>query len=141
MPIHRFAAGVIIFKPSSDGSRKYLVIQNAAGHWELPKGHTEPGEHWRQTALRELAEETGITDVTLIPNFARQIKYVFRDRKAGLIHKTVCFALARTKRSKITLSDEHTGFAFLDFQQAIQRLTHAATRGVLQDAENFLAHP
>ncbi|MBO7510907.1 MAG: NUDIX domain-containing protein [Bacteroidales bacterium] len=37
----------------------YLMIQRN-GLWDLPKGHQEPGEDIRATALREVSEETGI---------------------------------------------------------------------------------
>lgn len=32
-----------------------------AGYWSLPGGHVEPGEAARAAALREVAEETGVT--------------------------------------------------------------------------------
>ena len=47
---------------ASTGSQKearYLFIQRN-GLWDLPKGHQEPGEDIRATALREVSEETGI---------------------------------------------------------------------------------
>jgi 8-oxo-dGTP pyrophosphatase MutT (NUDIX family) len=121
--------------------RTYLLIQHSAGHWEFPKGHIEEGESWRQTAIRELREETGIDDAQLIPEFARQIRYIYRDRKGRLIRKTVHFGLARSESEAIQLSREHLEFAFLDFDAALNRLTHAATRAVLRDAECFIKAP
>ena len=47
---------------ASTGSQtevRYLMIQRN-GLWDLPKGHQEPGEDIRTTALREVSEETGI---------------------------------------------------------------------------------
>jgi 8-oxo-dGTP diphosphatase len=35
--------------------------------WELPAGHVEPGETATQAARRELYEETGALDFTLVP--------------------------------------------------------------------------
>jgi bis(5'-nucleosidyl)-tetraphosphatase len=138
MPRRDFAAGFVIFRLNEKGERSYLVMKNAAGHWELPKGHAKAGETWIQTAVRELEEETGICDAQPMPGFARQIEYVFRDRRVGLVRKTVCFAMSQTKTRKIHLSREHTESSFLQFDAAINRLTHAGTRAVLRDAEHFL---
>ena len=33
--------------------------------WDLPKGHQEPGENIRVTAIREVEEETGVPDLKL----------------------------------------------------------------------------
>lgn len=42
----------------------YLLI-NRNGLWDLPKGHQDPGEDIRTTALREVREETGIDALEL----------------------------------------------------------------------------
>src|SRR5688572_13984023 len=36
------------------------------GVWDLPKGKQDPGETLAQTALREVREETGLTDLKII---------------------------------------------------------------------------
>ncbi len=43
----------------------YLLISRN-GLWDLPKGHQDPGEDIRTTALREVQEETGIDDLQLL---------------------------------------------------------------------------
>ena len=43
-----------------DGCSILLIERN--GKWDLPKGKREEGESYRQTALRELEEETGIRE-------------------------------------------------------------------------------
>lgn len=35
------------------------------GAWDMPKGHQEPGESLEECALREVAEETGLTELEL----------------------------------------------------------------------------
>ena len=40
-----------------------LISRN--GLWDLPKGHQDPGEDIRTTALREVEEETGISNLQL----------------------------------------------------------------------------
>lgn len=137
-PHHQFAAGVVVFHVDSKGILTWLIIKNTAGHWEFPKGHAEAGESWIQTALRELTEESGITDINLIPGFSRQIRYVFRDRRKRIIHKVVHFAMGKTNTTTVRLSHEHIDFAYLPITDAISRLTHAATRAVLRDAHAFI---
>ena len=39
-----------------------LVIRDPYKKWGLPKGHSEDGEALWETALREVSEETGLTD-------------------------------------------------------------------------------
>jgi ADP-ribose pyrophosphatase YjhB (NUDIX family) len=41
-------------------------------HWATPGGGLEPGESYRQGALRELAEETGWTDIDLLGEIHRR---------------------------------------------------------------------
>ena len=45
-----------------DGTRYLLMIECGDGYgWAVPGGHVEPGETGTQAAVRELAEETGLT--------------------------------------------------------------------------------
>jgi 8-oxo-dGTP pyrophosphatase MutT (NUDIX family) len=133
-----FAAGVVVFRESPGQPREFLIVKNASGHWELPKGHLRRGETWMQGALREAREETGLAELVLIDGFARQIQYVFRDRKKGIVCKKVNFALARADFSPVVLSDEHTEFAYLNLEAARARLSHVGTRQLLVEAEAFM---
>ncbi len=54
------AAGGLTFNP-----RNELLVINRWGKWDLPKGKMEPGESPAQSALREVEEECGITDLAL----------------------------------------------------------------------------
>ncbi|MCG5214634.1 NUDIX domain-containing protein [Streptosporangium soli] len=42
----------------------YRIKAGAPHSWCLPGGHVEPGESFESAALREIAEETGIREVT-----------------------------------------------------------------------------
>ncbi|HTT50609.1 MAG TPA: NUDIX hydrolase [Streptosporangiaceae bacterium] len=54
------SAGAVLWRPGMDGPQVALVHRPKYGDWSLPKGKCEPGEHVLLTAVREVAEETGI---------------------------------------------------------------------------------
>lgn len=126
------SAGVVLFRESA-GERLFLLLDYGS-HWDYPKGHVEAGEDDITAARRELHEETGITEATLVDGFAREISYIFRGRKGGLIQKNVIFFLARTECESVTLSDEHVGSAWLDAASARKRLSYPNARAILEAA-------
>ena len=130
------SAGFVIFRVSSSGPHEYLLLDYGR-HWDFPKGHVEKAEDDLAAAKRELHEETGIADVHIVADFRHEITYYFRDRKKGLIRKTVVFFLSETHASDndIVLSHEHEAFAFLPFEQAVKRITFSNAREVLRRAE------
>src|SRR5436309_15613837 len=85
---------------------EYLLL-NYGRHWDFAKGHVHPDEDDLAAARRELAEETGLTDARVVPGFQHEIVYFFRDRRKGLIRKTVVFFLAELSTRDVVLSHEH----------------------------------
>ena len=66
--------------------------------WSLPKGHIEPGETAEQTAVREVAEETGIVGDVLTT--LGTIHYWFTAENYR-VHKTVHHYLLQFRGSVI----------------------------------------
>lgn len=135
------SAGVVCYRESGGrpggALREYLILDHGR-HRDFPKGHVEPGETDRDAALRELAEETGIADVELDADFSRELGYFFRDRSGRLVRKTAVFFLGETAAAEVRLSHEHVGAAFLPFEAALARLSHAGPREVLRAADSQL---
>jgi len=50
------------------------------------------------------------------------------------------FYLAKTSESEVKLSDEHTNFVWLPYEEAVKRATHANSKRVLIRAQEFLAN-
>jgi 8-oxo-dGTP pyrophosphatase MutT (NUDIX family) len=62
--VREYTAGGVVFRRVGEGV-EILMIQDRLGRWTIPKGHVEEGESLEQTALREVAEETGLTEFRL----------------------------------------------------------------------------
>lgn len=131
------SCGAVVFR--KDGRRRlYLLLHYEEGHWDFPKGHVEPGEGEADTARRETAEETGISDLEFAFGFREPIEYFYR-REGKTMHKEVFFFLAETKTAEVRLSYEHTGYEWLPFEEARAKLTFKNARDVLAKAERFLS--
>ena len=60
-------AGGVIFRMSADGKDiEILLIQDSKNRWTIPKGHIEPGETAKQTAIREIGEEAGLYHIKVL---------------------------------------------------------------------------
>lgn len=128
--------GAVIFRMDG-GQRLYLLLHYESGHWEFVKGKIEKGEEDKDTVVREAREETGITDLNFVFGFRERIEYFYR-REGQTIHKEVIFFLAETKARDVTISDEHIGFEWLEYDSAMKRLTFDNAKKILKKAEEFL---
>jgi 8-oxo-dGTP pyrophosphatase MutT (NUDIX family) len=63
--VREYTAGGVVFRRTPTGRVEILMIQDRLGRWTIPKGHVEEGESLEQTAVREVAEETGLTHLRL----------------------------------------------------------------------------
>jgi 8-oxo-dGTP pyrophosphatase MutT (NUDIX family) len=66
------AAGGLVKNATAD---VLFIFRN--GKWDLPKGKTEKGEDIRQTAIREVEEETGVKGL-VITDFIQRTHHVFK---------------------------------------------------------------
>lgn len=131
------SAGAVLCSYNADHNRvEYLLLNYSSGHWDFPKGNVEIGENGRETASREILEETGIDDVQYVDGFVSTIEYYYR-RTNKLIHKFVTFYLAKTGIRDVRLSFEHRDFAWKEYDEAINQLTYESAKKVLMEAKTF----
>lgn len=139
------SAGAVVFRRENE-EIFYLLLHYRARHWDLPKGNIESGEKIRETARREIEEETGIKDLKFIKGFKERIEYSFKSfpkkskrRPEGKdIFKTVVFLLAETGTKEIKISREHTGYKWLCYEKALRQLTFEKAKKVLKKADRHL---
>ena len=129
------SAGIILFNENE--SRKFLLLNYPSKHWDFVKGKMENGETTHETALRETKEETGISDVEFLDGFEEEIEYYFRAENQD-IHKKVIFFLGKTKTLDIILSHEHLDFIWLDYDNALNKITYDNAKNLLKKSKEFL---
>ncbi|HCM36594.1 MAG: hypothetical protein A3J30_03595 [Candidatus Wildermuthbacteria bacterium RIFCSPLOWO2_02_FULL_47_9c] len=136
------SAGAVICRIEK-GEPLYLLLHYPSSakakeeYWDLPKGHVEEGELEEETVRREVAEETGLSDLGIFEGFRETISYWFQFGRER-ISKEVVFYLAQTDQEKVTISSEHLGFQWLDYAKAQEKLTYENARRVLKKAHHFI---
>jgi bis(5'-nucleosidyl)-tetraphosphatase len=132
------SSGAVIFSNNKELNKsEFLLLHYASGHWDFPKGNIEDGEDEVQAAYREIFEETGIQNVHFVEGFRKKIQYYYR-RGDILIQKEVIFYLAITNTKEITLSNEHIGYAWKDYVEAMNQLTYKSAQDLLKEVKMFL---
>ena len=114
MPRIRQAAGIVILTRTLP---QQCLLMRHKNRWDLPKGHAEPDESLRETALRETTEETGI-DAKLIDlddRFAYEIEYEVDHRKHGRYLKQVTYFLGFVPQAYPVTLTEHVDYRWWDW--------------------------
>jgi bis(5'-nucleosidyl)-tetraphosphatase len=137
--IHERSAGAVVFVRDSELKFLLLHYHNQTLYWGLPRGNIESGEDEEQTALREIVEETGLANVTLIPGFREKVHWYYM-LKGKKIFKEVVFFIAETASTDVTISKEHVGYCWVGYDKARKTVTFANAREILEKAYKFLAH-
>ena len=115
-----------------------LLLRYPQGHWGFPKGHVEESDLSHQaTAIRELREETGITNARIIGNWSTSTKYTYL-KKNVQTEKQVHWFPAETDSMDISLSEEHTDYIWIDVDSAEDMITFDEEVRVLQEARKVL---
>lgn len=129
------SAGVVVCM-EKPGGNQFLLLNYPTGHWDFVKGKIEQGETLHQTAVRETKEETGISDLEFIEGFEEKINYNFQF-EGELIQKEVVFFLAKTKTPKVNVSHEHLDYTWLDYENALEKVTYQNAKNILSKANKL----
>ena len=104
--------------------------------WSLPKGHIELGETAEQTAIREVAEETGIQGSVLAALGSIDYWFVTEGRR---VHKTVHHYLMRFLGGELSDEDvEVSEVAWVPLQELPSRLAYADERRLAEVAGELI---
>ncbi len=145
-PKREISAGFVIYRKTKDGL-KFLLLYHGRDYWNFPKGHIESEERSLEAAIRETREETGflLRDLKLSRHFKAYEKFYFWRPPAQIggrpqrIFKIVIFYLAEAKKSAVKISDEHEGYAWFLYKDALKILSkHKDSQKVIIQANDFL---
>ncbi len=128
---HAYSAGAIIVNPKG-----YVVVVNQNGRsWSLPKGHIEKNEDAKTAAIREVEEETGITQLEFVADLGSYDRYrIGKDGDEDQSElKTITMFLCKTNQKHLQPTDpENPEARWVKPDQVADLLTHA------KDKEFFL---
>jgi len=129
------ASGIILYRRDGRSLRLLLLRNRDGGHWGFAKGRRTPADaHEVQTALREVAEETGYTEMRLHPAFRRELDYQARSPGGESYDKRVVYFLAEAPPGEPTLSEEHDRALWATADEAQTLLRHEQLRALAQAA-------
>ena len=132
----RLSAGVVVVRPTAEGWR--FLLLRAFNHWDFPKGMVEVGEEPLAAAVREVREESLISDLdfTWGETSTRTGPY-----SRG---KVACYFIAQTRTADVSLPvnaelgrPEHSEFRWADYEEALQ-LVSPRVRPVLHWAAQVM---
>lgn len=118
-------SGGIVFRMSRDRKDiEILLIQDSKNRWTIPKGHIEPGETAKQTALREIGEESGLHHVEVL-TWLGKIHFKYR-RLDKLVLMTTQIYLVRALDSHEKPHKEKwmNGIRWFKFNDAIDAIEY-----------------
>ncbi len=132
----RLSAGAVIVRETPQGPR--FLLLRAFNHWDFPKGLVENGEDPMAAALREVREETTVSDLTF------PWGDVHTETGPYSRGKIARYYLAQTATETISLPvnpdigrAEHSEYRWVDYPTAV-RLVSARVHPVLEWAAGVL---
>lgn len=117
-------AGGIVFRRNAKNQIEILLIQDAKNRWTIPKGHIEEGEKAKQTAEREIREETGLQKLTVL-NWLGKINFRYRRQQSLVLMTTDIFLVeAKGDTNRLKPEDWMNGIKWFPAEEALDKIEY-----------------
>lgn len=137
------SAGGVVFRRAGGGV-EILVLRHEGGKWMLPKGTIEAGETPEGVALREVREETGLSQVRVVRDLGQE-RYSFFWRTEDTVYdKTVHYFLLEFLGGEEPTPQHEEGFVAAEWvpvDVALTRIKYKETREIVRRAREVLEQP
>ena len=129
--------GIVPLKKQSGRWEVLLIQHQKARYWGFPKGHPDPDESPRDTAERELKEETNLDVIRYLRSepFSEQYSFSHEGKK---VVKTVVYFVAEVMGELKLQKKEILSGIWVPFPDAIAKATHKEGKEILQQVEKIL---
>ena len=140
-----FSSGAVVFRRKGKKLLFLLIFSRKNKRWGFPKGHLEAGETEKETAIREIREETGLTDLSFIPGFREEDIYPAISKRSPhrgkKIEKHSVYFLAQTKTASVHVDSTEIGdYAWIDNDAACAMLAFSRSKEILEKAKALIDH-
>ncbi len=118
-------SGGIIFRLSEDQKDiEILLIQDSKERWTIPKGHIEPGETAKITAKREIEEETGLKNVSVL-SWLGKIHFKYRRLDKLVLMTTQVYLVQALDKNEMPMKEKWMkGIKWFKFADAIDAIEY-----------------
>lgn len=121
--VRETTAGGIVFR-RKDGDIQILLTQDPKDRWTIAKGHVEEGEATRETAEREIMEETGLKQMRVM-DWLGKINFRYRRQNSlVLITMHVYLVQALGETDKVKKEDFMNGIGWFGVADALDKIEY-----------------
>lgn len=103
--VREVSSGGVVFRRNKKNEIEILMIQDSKDRWSLPKGQVKGEETLKQTAEREIKEETGLQRMEVM-NWLGKVQFRYR-RKNSLVLKTMHVYLVKAEGDTANIQTEN----------------------------------
>ena len=113
-------SGGIVFRFTKDKKDiEILLIQDSKERWTIPKGHIEPGETAKMTARREIEEETGLQNISVL-TWLGKIHFKYRRADKLVLMTTQVYLVQAMDNHEQPIPEKWMkGIAWVPFNKAL----------------------
>jgi ADP-ribose pyrophosphatase YjhB (NUDIX family) len=117
------AGGIVFRRNKKTNDVEILLIQDAKDRWTIPKGHIEEGETAKETAAREIGEETGLLEVNVM-SWLGKIHFRYRRQQSLVLMTTQIYLVHANGAQKLKKEEWMNGIGWFNVHEALDMIEY-----------------